>query len=158
MSNTADEGSRRSEPSTPPEFEISNEARRLKNTAINEKRESLMRWLFSIIFGITLLCGSMSVEAGGFGGGCPPWRPCGWGNTWGGNRLFPQGANGADFRPACQAHDDCYANGCNRRGDCDRQFRNDMFQACECSNHPGLCRMKARYYFTVTRVFGGIVR
>ena len=39
---------------------------------------------------------------------CPPWRPCGPGNPYGGNRLIPQGFYGADFRPACAAHDACY--------------------------------------------------
>lgn len=86
-----------------------------------------MRWTLAFIFGLFLFCGSMTAEAGVFGhDGCPPWRPCGWGNPFGGNRLIPQGFHGADFRFACQAHDDCYASGCNRRIDCDRQFRANM--------------------------------
>ncbi|MCA9095438.1 MAG: hypothetical protein KDA68_18290 [Planctomycetaceae bacterium] len=118
-----------------------------------------MRWTLAFIFGLFLFCGSMTAEAGVFGhDGCPPWRPCGWGNSFGGNRLIPQGFYGADFRYACQAHDDCYANGCNRRIDCDRQFRANMHCACESSNHPGLCRMKANCYFVAARVFGGIAR
>ncbi len=85
--------------------------------------------------------------------GCPPWRPCGPGlHNW----LIPQGAFGADFRPACAQHDACYTAGCNRKA-CDCQFRATMHQACECSRHPALCRMRANAYYTATRLFGGLV-
>lgn len=117
-----------------------------------------MRWWRMLGIGLLLVCGAEMVEAGGLAQGCPPWRPCGWGNTWGGNRLIPQGFRGVDFRSACQTHDDCYANGCNRRIDCDRQFRSEMFSACDCSNHPGLCRMRARYFYTTARLLGGFGR
>jgi hypothetical protein len=88
---------------------------------------------------------------------CPPWRPCGPGQTWGGNRLVPQGFYGADFRPACANHDACYASCANRR-DCDRQFLQNMQSACDCSTHPMLCRHKARCYYINARLFGGLVR
>ncbi len=92
-------------------------------------------------------CG-MSAEASDW------WRPCGPGNSCGGNRLFRQGSHGADFRPACQAHDDCYQNGCGRRKDCDRQFRDEMFAACDCSSNPGACRRHARAHYIGARLFG----
>lgn len=91
-------------------------------------------------------------------GNCPWWRPCGPGNSWGGNRGFAQGAYGADFRPACAQHDACLANGCNSRKSCDREFLNNMYSACECSDKPLLCRHKARMYYLGARLFGGAYR
>lgn len=99
-----------------------------------------------------LLVTSLSAMAQA-GDSCPPWRPCGPGNTWGGNRLIAQGAFGADFRPACQAHDDCLASGHCRR-DCDRQFRDNMFCACDCSRFPAACRARARFYYVAARIMG----
>ena len=90
-------------------------------------------------------------------GGCAPWRPCGPGNSFGGNQLIGQGYYGADFRPTCAAHDACLASGVSRRH-CDRQFYNNMNCACEGSTHPFLCRMKAFQYFAAARLFGGFVR
>lgn len=87
--------------------------------------------------------------------GCPPWRPCGPGNSFGGNRLIGQGFYGADFRPACAAHDACLGSG-GSRWNCDQQFLDNMNCACENSNHPVLCRMKAYKYFLATRVLGGL--
>lgn len=87
-------------------------------------------------------------------GGCPPWRPCGPGNTFGGNKLIGQGYYGADFRPTCATHDACLASGTSRRH-CDRQFYKNMNCACERSTHPFLCRMKAFEYFAAARLFGG---
>jgi hypothetical protein len=80
---------------------------------------------------------------------CPPWRPCGAGNSWGGNRLVPQGFYGADFRPACLQHDTCELS--DRQ--CDRQFLGAMYSACETSTHPALCRMKARRYYLASRIW-----
>ncbi len=88
---------------------------------------------------------------------CPPWRPCGPGNSWGGNRLIPQGFYGADFRPACDRHDACLRT-CAARRDCDQQFLCDMYDACECSCNPEKCRRKARCYYRMTRMFGGFFR
>ena len=82
---------------------------------------------------------------------CPPWRPCGPGNTWGGNRCVPQGFYGADFRPACQCHDDCLKT-CASRYDCDQQFLCNMYDACECSCNPEKCRRKARCYYRMARL------
>jgi len=86
---------------------------------------------------------------------CAPWRPCGPGNSLGGNRLIPQAGFGADFRPACASHDACLAAGVPRR-ECDRQFLHNMQCACENSRHPVLCRMQARWYYTAARLFGGL--
>ena len=88
-------------------------------------------------------------------GGCPPWRPCGPGNSFGGNRLVAQGFHGADFRPTCSTHDACLASGAPRAY-CDRQFYNNMNCACESSRHPFLCRLKAFEYFAAARLFGGL--
>ncbi len=85
---------------------------------------------------------------------CPPWRPCGPGQSFGGNRLFKQGYAGADFRSACARHDDCLMSGrCSRYG-CDRQFLADLDAACGCSSRPWLCRLKARKYYLGVRLFG----
>lgn len=98
--------------------------------------------LGSMIF---LACGT-AAEAG-----CPPWRPCGLGNSWGGNRLVPQGFHGADFRPACDCHDACLKT-CALRCDCDRQFLQNMCAACECSTNPRACQRKARMYYNIARL------
>ncbi|WP_050986214.1 hypothetical protein [Schlesneria paludicola] len=88
---------------------------------------------------------------------CPPWRPCGPGNSWGGNPFIPQGFYGADFRSACAAHDACYQS-CADRRDCDRQFLYNMQSACECSSNPRACQRKARCYYLAARLFGGVAR
>lgn len=80
------------------------------------------------------------------------WRPCGPGNPWCGNRLIPQGAFGADFRPACARHDACYMSGCDR-DECDRQFYRDTCAACECSRCPMLCRCRAKCMYCMVRLF-----
>jgi len=90
------------------------------------------------------------------GYGCPPWRPCGPGNSWGGNRLFRQGMTGADFRPACAAHDACFANPGVPRKCCDRQYLANLQAACDCSANPILCRMKAKQLYVGVRLFGGL--
>jgi len=90
-------------------------------------------------------------------GGCPPWRPCGPGNSFGGNRFIAQGFCDADFRSTCATHDACLASGTSRRY-CDRQFLNNMNCACENSSHPFLCRLKAFEYFAAARLFGGLYR
>lgn len=89
------------------------------------------------------------------GYGCPPWRPCGPGNSWGGNLFVKQGALGVDFRPACAAHDACFADPSNPRKVCDRQFLANLNCICENSTHPVLCRMKAQRAYVTVRLFGG---
>ncbi|MGQ0636331.1 MAG: hypothetical protein ACT4QC_17100 [Planctomycetaceae bacterium] len=83
--------------------------------------------------------------------GCPPWRPCGPGNTWGGNRCIPQGFYGADFRPACACHDACLRT-CASRRDCDQQFLCNMYAACDGSCDPERCYRKARCYYRWARL------
>ena len=85
------------------------------------------------------------------------WRPCGPGNSCGGNTHVKQGFYGADFRPACAAHDQCLANGCKghaARKCCDQQFRANMHCACECSSNPKACVRKANHYYRAARLFG----
>ncbi len=106
----------------------------------------------TMVFLLVAVAGSAAAEAG-----CPPWRPCGPGNSWGGNRLIRQGFYGADFRPACACHDACLQSGCCRR-DCDRQFLCNMYSACECSSNPRACQRKARMYYRAARLFGGFFR
>lgn len=112
------------------------------------------RLLFLAVFFMSASLAVTPAAAGG-PGGCPPWRPCGPGNTFGGNRLIGQGGFGADFRPSCATHDACLASGASRR-ECDRQFHSHMRCACENSSHPFLCRMKAFKFFAGARIFGGL--
>jgi hypothetical protein len=82
----------------------------------------------------------------------PSYRPCGPGYL---NNIFvPQGFAGTDFRRACQKHDDCYEAGCDRKA-CDDRFYNDMLGACECSDAPCLCRLRAWQWYVQVRLFGG---
>jgi hypothetical protein len=92
------------------------------------------------------------------GRSCPPWRPCGPANSFGANWLFYQGAYGADFRTACQNHDDCLMNPWNSRKACDRAFLDQMSAECANSTHPALCMWKAHKYYVAVRAFGGLVR
>jgi hypothetical protein len=85
---------------------------------------------------------------------CPPWRPCGPQNSFGRNWLVPQGFAGADFRPACQFHDDCLASGCFDRKTCDRMMLAQMDCACNNSMFPLLCRLEARKCYLMARMFG----
>ena len=89
---------------------------------------------------------------------CPPWRPCGPGNPFGGNLLFRQGAAGVDYRPACANHDARLANSCNSRRACDQQYLADMNAACACSDNPEKCMRKARMQYVGVRLFGGLFR
>ena len=88
---------------------------------------------------------------------CPPWRPCGPGNSWGGNRGMAQGFYGADFRPACANHDACLAAGMSRK-ECDRQFLAQMQYACANSSDPEACMRKAKKYYVGERQFGWLYR
>lgn len=112
-----------------------------------------VRMTFLCLFLASIACVS-NVQAGG-PGGCPPWRPCGAGNSWGGNRLIGQQFFGVDFRPSCATHDACLASGVPRY-QCDRQFLANMNCACGSSSHPFLCRMKAFQFYAGARVFGGL--
>jgi len=108
----------------------------------------------SFLMVMILACASLSVGASAHAE-CPPWRPCGPGNPFGGNRLIPQGFHGADFRPACAAHDACYTGSGIGRAECDRQFLSNMSAACACSSNPRACQRKARLYYGLARIFGG---
>jgi hypothetical protein len=82
-------------------------------------------------------------------------RPCGPDSIKGPLRLLiPQGAFGADFRPACRSHDACYDTPYANRAACDRQFLESMLCACENSRHPVLCRMLARSMYRATSKHG----
>ncbi len=82
-------------------------------------------------------------------------RPCGPDSLKGPLRLLiPQGAFGADFRPACRSHDACYDTPYANRAACDKQFLDDMLCACEDSRHPVLCRMVARSMYRATDKHG----
>jgi len=82
-------------------------------------------------------------------------RPCGPDSVKGPLRLLiPQGAFGADFRPACRAHDACYDTPGANRAACDSRFLAGMLCACERSRHPVLCRMTARIMYRATAKHG----
>ena len=69
-------------------------------------------------------------------------------------RLIPQQSFGADFRPACRAHDACYDSPGSIRSTCDAQFRSDLVDACQYSRHPQLCRATARNMARSTSLSG----
>lgn len=69
-------------------------------------------------------------------------------------RLVPQQFAGADFRPACRAHDSCYGAAAWSRRSCDLVFRDQLFSACASSRCPIACRATAQSMFLLTRAFG----
>ena len=69
-------------------------------------------------------------------------------------RLIPQEYHGADFRPACRAHDACYGCVGSDKAECDRQFYQDMRCACENSRSPQRCKTMARTMYRATRIGG----
>lgn len=82
-------------------------------------------------------------------------HPCGPDSLTGPlRRLIPQGAFGADFRPACRAHDACYDTPGADKATCDRNYLRAMECACESSRHPVLCRMVARVMHRATSRHG----
>lgn len=109
-------------------------------------------------FAILLVCGlSAPAEAGGRSRGptdCPWWRPCGPGETFGGNRFIPQGAYGVDARPFCEKHDQCYRDAVTGRKACDEAFLKDLRCACENSTHPRLCKRFAKLAYFGVRIGG----
>jgi|GEM_PF-442283 len=116
------------------------------------KGEAMRQIQLAVLFTLISLAGGATAQAQ-----CPPWRPCGPGNSWGGNRFIHQGFYSADFRAACAGHDACYQT-CTNRRDCDRQFLYNMQSACNCSSNPRACYRKAHMYYTAARLFGGIYR
>jgi hypothetical protein len=82
-------------------------------------------------------------------------RPCGPDGLTGPLRLLvPQGVGGADFRPACRAHDACYDTPGADRSACDERFLRDMLGACGNSRRPLLCRLSARTMHRLTAKHG----
>jgi hypothetical protein len=69
-------------------------------------------------------------------------------------RLIPQEYHGADFRPACRAHDACYGCAGSDKEACDRQFLADLICACQNSDNPRRCEAWARRMYLATRVAG----
>jgi hypothetical protein len=67
--------------------------------------------------------------------------------------LVPQGFRGADFRPACRKHDQCYVYGESKKS-CDRQFLNQLKNACGSSARPRACRRRVRRMYVAVRLFG----
>ena len=121
-----------------------------------DKGHSMSRFSFLVFAAVLITAGSVTSSAvAGGSGSCPPWRPCGAGNSFGGNRLVPQGFFGVDFRPACATHDACLASGASRR-DCDRRFYGQLKSACSNSSNPALCRAKAFQYFVAVRLFSAV--
>ena len=111
-------------------------------------------YLSAAIFCVACFAGTAK-SASAQDGSCPSWRPCGPGESWGGNRLVKQGSHGADFRPACACHDSCLASGMYSRAECDRMFHDNMRASCACSSNPRACERRARRYYVAARLFGG---
>jgi hypothetical protein len=75
-------------------------------------------------------------------------RPCGPGTRRNLIRLFiPQGFAGADFKPACRQHDNCYELKGADKAACDAAMYAQMLCACENSRRPRLCRLTARIMY-----------
>lgn len=87
-------------------------------------------------------------------GDCRERRPCGPAYLGPLKLAVPQGFLGADFRPACRAHDHCYQTRCARRRHCDRSLRRRLFRACDCSRCRIGCRIVAGTMYVTTRVLG----
>lgn len=80
-------------------------------------------------------------------------RPCGVGPL---RALTPQGHRGADFRPACQQHDNCYSRGLFSRKQCDNAYLQNMLCACQNSRNPAACERRAKWMHLNVRLFGGL--
>ena len=68
--------------------------------------------------------------------------------------LIPQGHMGADFRPACAAHDRCYTQPGWSRAACDQKYHRDLLTACNNSRFPFCCRLRAGLMYSTVRLFG----
>lgn len=103
------------------------------------------------VLAITILVATAAVSVA-----CAQDCPCGPAGKDGPlTRLIPQEFKGADFRPACRAHDACYDSpGADKRC-CDARFLDDLICACNQSTHPVLCRIVARNMARATRWGGG---
>jgi hypothetical protein len=81
--------------------------------------------------------------------------PCGPDSLTGPLRkLIPQGAFGADFKPACRDHDACYDTPYSNKSTCDKKYLQSMVSACSMSRHPALCRMTAKILYNASRRHG----
>lgn len=68
--------------------------------------------------------------------------------------LIPQEFAGADFRPACRAHDRCYEIPGTNRKICDQRFYCDVVAICDQSSHPEACKRLAKTMYRAERLFG----
>jgi hypothetical protein len=116
-----------------------------------------MQRVFKLLFGCAVVVLSLGLTANTVYGQSSllQTHPCGPDSLTGPLRkLIPQGAYGADFKPACRAHDACYDTPYSDRAACDRKYYQSMLCACESSRHPLLCRMTARRMYLSTHRFG----
>ena len=82
-------------------------------------------------------------------------RPCGPDSLKGPARLLiPQGGGGADFRPTCEAHDNCYGTLGSDRDQCDLNWKSDMLSACQSANRKCACRRRAKFMHRVVSKHG----
>ena len=82
-------------------------------------------------------------------------RPCGPDSIVGPLRLLiPQGHSGANFRPSCRYHDNCYSTPGADRYQCDLKWLNQMLAACNCSRRPRACQRGARIMYRFVRKYG----
>jgi hypothetical protein len=82
------------------------------------------------------------------------WRPCGPGDSSTGNKCAPQMYRGADMRPACETHDQCYANKSGTQKECDQRFLADMKRQCDLAGNPAGCYRRARVLYFLVRIAG----
>jgi hypothetical protein len=80
-------------------------------------------------------------------------RPCG-GSEGFLSKLIPQGWKGADFKPACITHDDCYDTYGAERAACDERLRQSLLASCENSRRPRQCKRVVRLMHKGVRKFG----
>jgi hypothetical protein len=69
-------------------------------------------------------------------------------------KLIPQEFRGADFRPACRRHDNCYDTPGSNKRECDRQFLHDLQCSCKYSENPIACRCVARMFYVSVKLGG----
>ncbi len=111
---------------------------------------------FSIqkLFAMVLVTGCMMLVANAAEG--QQRRPCGPSFIPAPLRIFiPQRAGGADLRPACRNHDQCYSGQRGlSRDECDQNFLQDMLSQCDCARNPKKCQRKAWMYYNLAKKFG----
>jgi hypothetical protein len=116
------------------------------------------RWLLGMALAVlvTMFCTTQTVRADDNAkSDLLERRPCGPDNIKGPLRyLIPQGFGRADFRGACNHHDNCYDDPQRTQKHCDDQFYRDMLTACESSHCKIGCKLTAFVMYRAVVRFG----